>query len=86
LVLLNYIKNIGDGKFENATESAGIITSRMVGVSFGDYNDDGWPDIWALGWDEKWLYRNNGDGTFSNVTKIVGIDETMGKKGYVPSP
>ena len=76
-------RNKGDGTFENTTKAAGLNTPRTVGLSFGDYNDDGWPDVWALGWDSKLLFRNNGDGTFEDVTAKVGIDDITGKKGYI---
>ncbi|PJE78751.1 hypothetical protein CI610_02308 [invertebrate metagenome] len=76
-------RNKGDGTFEDTTEKAGLKTDSTVGISFGDYNDDGWPDIWAQGWDVKWLYRNNKDGTFTDVTALAGLDEQLGQKGYM---
>ncbi len=76
-------RNEGSGKFEEVTEAAGVITPRSVGLAFGDYDNDGWPDIWVLGWDSKKLFRNNGDGTFEDVTEQAGIDPALGKKGYM---
>ena len=75
-------RNLGNDSYEDTTKKAGLKTERTVGIAFGDYNNDGWPDIWALGWDNKWLYRNNKDGTFTDVSAAVGI-EALGQKGYM---
>jgi len=76
-------RNRGDGTFENTTAKAGLRTSATIGISFGDYNNDGWPDIWAQGWDTKWLYRNNKDGTFTDVTESAKLGAHLGQKGYM---
>ncbi len=76
-------RNRGDGTYENTTARAGLRTKATVGISFGDYNNDGWPDIWAQGWDAKWLYRNNQDGTFTDVSEEAGLGEQLGQKGYM---
>ncbi|GAB5559207.1 MAG: VCBS repeat-containing protein [Synoicihabitans sp.] len=65
------LRNKGDGFFEDVTKSAGIagMTSGHS-VMWTDYDDDGWPDIYVVNdfAPPDQLYRNNGDGTFSNVT------------------
>ncbi|NNE16032.1 MAG: VCBS repeat-containing protein [Saprospiraceae bacterium] len=62
-------KNNGDGTFSDVTVSAGILNyGYMLGVSVGDYNKDGWDDIFVAvdHGNPDYLYINNGDGTFSN--------------------
>ena len=76
-------RNRGDGTYEDTTARAGLRTKATVGISFGDYDNDGWPDIWAQGWDAKWLYRNNRDGTFTDVSEEAGLGEQLGQKGYM---
>lgn len=65
-------KNNGDGTFEDVTEEAGVVDSSGLGyaVVFFDYNNDGWPDLY-VGNDKDTcnkLYKNNGDGTFEDVS------------------
>ncbi len=62
-------KNNGDGKFTDVTREAGIMNyGYMLGVSVGDYNSDGWDDIFVAvdHGTPDYLYINNGDGTFKN--------------------
>jgi hypothetical protein len=69
--------NNGDGTFTEVTEKAGLSTRwPTIGSAWGDYNDDGFPDLFlsnALG--KSQLYRNNGDGTFTDVSAEAGITE-----------
>lgn len=61
--------NEGNGTFADVTRQAGIVNlaGRAMGVTVGDYDKDGWPDIYvANDTMESYLYRNNGDGTFTN--------------------
>jgi hypothetical protein len=67
-------RNNGDGTFTNVTEEAGVgDVGLCLGTAFGDYNDDGYPDLFvANDFGRKTLYRNNGDGTFTDVTVQTG--------------
>ncbi|MEN8865698.1 MAG: FG-GAP-like repeat-containing protein [Akkermansiaceae bacterium] len=66
------VRNNGDGSFTDVSQSAGIQgKGKGNSVTWWDYNEDGWPDIY-VGNDFKdpdRLYRNNGDGTFTNTTE-----------------
>jgi hypothetical protein len=66
--------NNGDGTFTNVTVKAGVGDPGLcLGTVFGDYNDDGYPDIYVVNdFGRKTLYRNNRDGTFSDVTVATG--------------
>ena len=62
--------NNGDGTFTNVTERAGVGDKGLcLGVVWGDFNDDGNPDLYVVNdFGRKTLYRNNGDGTFTDIT------------------
>ncbi len=69
-------RNVGGGRFEDATEKAGLAdeTSKSLGVAILDYDSDGWPDIFVANDTEpNKLYRNNGDGTFSEEGIGAGV-------------
>jgi hypothetical protein len=70
------LRNRGDGTFEDVTRQAGVWspTSKALGVALLDHDADGWPDF-ALANDSEpnQLFRNNGDGTFSEVGTLAGI-------------
>lgn len=69
-------RNSGDGKFEDVSEAAGVVNpveGRGLGVAVADYNNDGWPDIYvANDTTRNFLYENNGDGTFTDVSLMAG--------------
>ena len=69
-------RNNGDGTFTDVTKTAGIYntTGKGLGVVWGDYNNDGTPDIYvANDSTENLFYHNNGDGTFEEVGFMVGV-------------
>jgi len=63
-------RNLGNGKFEDVTAKAGLAGNGMfaTGVTVGDYDNDGFLDIYVTGYGGNQLFRNNGDGTFTEVT------------------
>ncbi len=68
--------NRGDGTFEDATRKAGLWdpTSKALGVALLDHDGDGWPDfVLANDTQPNKLYRNNHDGTFSEIGTSAGI-------------
>jgi FG-GAP-like repeat len=67
-------RNNGNGTFTNVTQEAGVgDVGLCLGTAFGDYNDDGYPDLFvANDFGRKTLYRNDGDGTFTDVTVQTG--------------
>ena len=69
-------RNNGDGTFTDVTKSAGIYntTGKGLGVVWGDYNNDGVPDIYvANDSTENFFYHNSGDGTFEEVGFMIGV-------------
>jgi FG-GAP-like repeat/ASPIC and UnbV len=76
---LRFYHNRGDGTFEDRSEAAGLL-GELGGLNAvqTDYNNDGWLDIFVMhgGWEmpmRNALLRNNGDGTFTDVTKAAGL-------------
>ncbi len=66
-------RNLQNGTFEDVTDKAGVGGPwYSMGITVGDYNNDGYPDIYLSNNGANTLYRNNGDGTFKNVTKKAG--------------
>ena len=68
--------NRGDGRFENVTKRAGLddSSSKSLGVAMLDYDNDRWPDLFvANDTQPNKLYRNNGDGTFTDNAMTAGI-------------
>ena len=71
-------RNNGDGTFSDVTESAGIANSMLgMGLAVGDYNNDGWPDLYITGYGASKLYRNSGKGTFTDVTSHAGVNNRL---------
>lgn len=69
--------NNGDGTFTEVSEQAGVrSTMPTIGSSWGDYDNDGSPDLFvSSGIGRPQLFHNNGDGTFADVSREAGIDE-----------
>jgi len=66
--------NNHDGTFTDVTEKAGIGNPCFaMGGAVGDYDNDGWPDLYITCLGGNVLYHNNGDGTFTDVTKKAGV-------------
>ena len=67
-------KNNRDGTFTDVTEKSGLgRTGWQTGVCVGDYNNDGWDDLFCCFWGHNILFHNNGDGTFTDVTRKAGL-------------
>ena len=68
-------RNLGRWKFADVTEQAGLGDKGFgLGVTVGDYDGDGDPDLYLNNFGPNVLYRNNGDGTFTDVTGQAGVD------------
>ncbi len=69
-------ENDGKGHFTDVTAKAGLAGSDFdVGVAIGDYDNDGYEDIFVAGVYKNTLYHNNGDGTFTDVTAKAGLNK-----------
>ncbi len=63
-----------DGTFEDVTEKAGLQGAGYgMGVAVGDYDNDGYEDLYVTGYPHNHLYHNNGNGTFTDVTEQAGV-------------
>lgn len=66
--------NNHDGTFTDVTAKAGVANERWgFGVAVGDYDNDGWPDIYVSNFGKNRLYHNNHDGTFTDVAEKAGV-------------
>jgi hypothetical protein len=74
--------NNGDGTFLDVTTIAGVAAEAprlgpgmgfKTGASWGDYDNDGWPDLFLTKYGPNQLFHNNGDGTFTDVTNQAGV-------------
>ena len=66
--------NNHDGTFTDVTDKAGVANERWgFGVAVGDYDNDGWPDIYVANFGKNRLYHNNHDGTFTDVAEKAGV-------------
>ncbi|HLK04449.1 MAG TPA: CRTAC1 family protein [Candidatus Acidoferrum sp.] len=73
-------RNNGDGTFTDVTDKAGVAAENHYGegVAVGDYDNDGYPDLYVTGYNRAILYHNNGDGTFTDVTAKAGVADEGG--------
>ncbi len=72
------LRNKGNGTFEDVTEKAGLTGANLgfsFGVAAGDYDNDGNEDLFISNAGTNALYKNNGNGTFTEVTKGSGLDQ-----------
>src|SRR6266849_1249516 len=75
-------RNNRDGTFSDVTEKAGVAGGGYgQGVAVGDYDGDGFPDLYVTQYGRSILYHNNGDGTFRDVTEKAGV----GVQGWASS-
>ncbi|MGB7025039.1 MAG: CRTAC1 family protein [Candidatus Acidiferrales bacterium] len=66
--------NNRDGTFTDVTAQAGVANGRWgFGVAVGDYDNDGWPDLYVANYGKNRLYHNNHDGTFTDVAEKAGV-------------
>jgi len=66
--------NNHDGTFTDVAAKAGVSNDRWgFGVAVGDYDNDGWPDIYVSNYGKNRLYHNNHDGTFTDVAEKAGV-------------
>ncbi len=73
-------RNNGNGTFTDVAELAGVANHRYAkGVAWGDYDEDGRPDLYVSNIGPNRLYRNRGDGTFADVAKELGVTEPEGR-------
>ena len=71
-------RNNGDGTFTDVTEKAGLAgVGYAMGVAAGDYDNDGFVDLYVAGFNRNQLFHNNGDGTFSDVTEKAGVSGSL---------
>jgi len=69
------LHNNHDGTFTDVTEKAGLVRSGWgQGGCVGDYDNDGYLDLFVTFWGQSILYHNNGDGTFTDVTRQAGLE------------
>jgi hypothetical protein len=67
-------RNNRDGTFTDVTDKAGVASGGYgMGVATGDYDNDGFPDMYVTQYGRSILYHNNGDGTFTDVTEKAGV-------------
>ena len=69
-------RNRGDGTFEDATARSGLAdTGYASAAAAGDFDNDGFPDLYIASFGRNQLFRNRGDGTFEDVTERAGVGD-----------
>ncbi|MCL0032067.1 CRTAC1 family protein, partial [Dehalococcoidia bacterium] len=69
-------RNDGTGLFVDVTKEAGIfVLGECMGIDSGDYNNDGWLDVYWTNYNDNYLWNNNGDGTFTEVAYDLGVGD-----------
>jgi len=72
----NLLSETGKLQFVDVTEQAGVgHVGYGMGVAVGDYDNDGFQDLYVTNFGRNVLYHNNGDGTFTDVTAKAGVDD-----------
>jgi len=70
-------RNNGDGSFIDVTEKAGVACGKMghfgMGAAASDFDGDGWQDLYVTNYGRNVLFKNNGNGTFSDITDKAGV-------------
>jgi hypothetical protein len=75
-------RNDGHGAFTDVTDKANLAgTGYDIGAAVGDYDNDGYPDLFVAGLHRNTLYHNNGDGTFTDVTAKAGLNHPDAQYG-----
>jgi hypothetical protein len=75
-------RNNGDGTFSDVTDKAGVgFPGWGMGVCAGDYDNDGWEDLYVTCFGANRLYHNNGDGTFTDVAAKAGVTDPRWSTG-----
>jgi hypothetical protein len=70
-------RNDGNGTFKDVTDEAGLTASGWgQGACVGDYDNDGFDDLFVTYWGQNHLYRNTGKGRFEDVTKAAGLSQS----------
>src|SRR5205807_2253849 len=76
-------KNNRDGTFTDVTKESGLLkTGWAGGVCVGDYNNDGFEDLFVTYWGHNVIYHNNGDGTFVDVSAASGVAAVRTSYGF----
>src|SRR5260370_253217 len=76
--------NNHDGTFTDVTHKAGLDVEMFgMGVAVGDYDNDGYDDLFVTAYGQSHLFHNNGNGTFTDVTQKAGL---LGPQEFITSP
>ncbi|MFC2119663.1 FG-GAP-like repeat-containing protein [Bacteroidota bacterium] len=84
-------RNDGSGILEDVTLQSGLtdLLGSCNAACWGDFNNDGWIDLYLTNYSEydgNYLYKNNGNGTFTDVTEVAGVADLMGTTGFYRLP